>query len=159
MSRTLKKIVLKVTDNTGVCITLCRWERGEQHSGYLRICAAHGCGSQSVKWSLLELHQCIAMWSREMDHLLRISVLRYSQFLHLISFVICHFQMQKIPHIFETASPNLTRVFNKLGSSYALQMTGQYFEILFLAEFHLSCKMQLLIYECKKKNSKIPSEN
>ena len=36
---------------------------------------------------------------------------------------------------------------------------GQYFEILFLAEFHLSCKMQLLIYEYKKKNSKIPSEN
>ena len=32
-------------------------------------------------------------------------------------------------------------------------------EILFLAEFHLSCKMQLLIYEYKKKNSKIPSEN
>ena len=29
----------------------------------------------------------------------------------------------------------------------------------FLAEFHLSCKMQLLIYEYKKKNSKIPSEN
>ena len=36
---------------------------------------------------------------------------------------------------------------------------GQYFDILFLAEFHLSCKMQLLIYEYKKKNSKIPSEN
>ena len=36
---------------------------------------------------------------------------------------------------------------------------GQYFEILFLAEFHLSCKMKLLIYEYKKKNSKIPSEN
>ena len=36
---------------------------------------------------------------------------------------------------------------------------GRYFEILFLAEFHLSCKMQLLIYEYKKKNSKIPSEN
>ena len=36
---------------------------------------------------------------------------------------------------------------------------GQYFEILFLAEFHLSCKMQPLIYEYKKKNSKIPSEN
>ena len=28
-----------------------------------------------------------------------------------------------------------------------------------LAEFHLSCKMQLLIYESKKKKSKIPSEN
>ena len=27
------------------------------------------------------------------------------------------------------------------------------------AEFHLSCKMQLLIYEYKKKNAKIPSEN
>ena len=33
------------------------------------------------------------------------------------------------------------------------------FEILFLAEFHLSCKMQLLIYEYKKKNSKIPSKS
>ena len=38
-------------------------------------------------------------------------------------------------------------------------LIGHYFEILFLAEFHLSCKMQLLIYEYKKKNSKIPSEN
>ena len=36
---------------------------------------------------------------------------------------------------------------------------GQYSEILFLTEFHLSCKMQLLIYEYKKKKSKIPSEN
>ena len=40
-----------------------------------------------------------------------------------------------------------------------LRGIGQYFEILFLAEFHLSCKMQLLIYKYKKKNSKIPSEN
>ena len=30
---------------------------------------------------------------------------------------------------------------------------------IFLAEFHLSCKMQLLIYEYKKNNSKIPSES
>ena len=36
---------------------------------------------------------------------------------------------------------------------------GQYFEFLFLAEYHLSCKMQLLIYKYKKKKSKIPSEN
>ena len=36
---------------------------------------------------------------------------------------------------------------------------NKYFEILFLAEFHLSYKIQLLIYEYKKKNSKIPSEN
>ena len=36
---------------------------------------------------------------------------------------------------------------------------GQYFEILFSAEFHLSCKMQLLIYKYKKKSSKIPIEN
>ena len=32
-----------------------------------------------------------------------------------------------------------------------LKGIGQYFEIFFLAEFHLSCKMGLLIYEDKKK--------
>ena len=46
-----------------------------------------------------------------------------------------------------------------IGYSATYRGIGQYFEILFLAEFHLSCKMQLLIYEYKKKNSKIPSEN
>ena len=39
------------------------------------------------------------------------------------------------------------------------QYKGQYFEILFLDEFPLSWQMQLLIYEYKKKNSKIPSGN
>ena len=43
--------------------------------------------------------------------------------------------------------------------AYKLKGALDNFEILFLAEFHLSCKMQLLIYEYKKKNSKIPSEN
>ena len=33
------------------------------------------------------------------------------------------------------------------------------FEIFFFAEFHLSCKMLLIIYKYKKKNSKNPSES
>ena len=46
-------------------------------------------------------------------------------------------------------------------TEHALYVKGALdnFDISFLAEFHLSCKMQLLIYEYKKKNSKIPSEN
>ena len=35
----------------------------------------------------------------------------------------------------------------------------QYFEIFFLAKYHLSGKNWLLIYKCKKKNSKISSKS
>ena len=36
---------------------------------------------------------------------------------------------------------------------------GRYISILFLAKFHLSHKKWLLIYQYKKKKSKIPSES
>ena len=66
---------------------------------------------------------------------------------------------QEYSFIFASREPLSLKFQGPSGTSGIKWGIGQYFEILFLAEFHLSCKMQLLIYEYEKENSKIPSEN